>query len=87
MSYCWHQDLSDVFMSPCYTIYFKGVNYFVKKAALYIRPPEILIKYNGNEKWMFSIRSTFINKDIEFIPGEEFEESNTRKLEKNILKN
>ena len=27
------------------------------------------------------------NKDIEFIPGEEFEESNTRKLEKNILKN
>ena len=34
---------------------------------------------------MFSIRSTFINKDIEFIPGEEFEESNTRKLEKNML--
>ena len=53
----------------------KGVNYFVKKAAIYVRQPEVLIKYNENDEWVFSIRSTFINKDIYFISGVEFEES------------
>ena len=64
------------YLMRLFTIFFcfKGVNFFLKKAALLVRAPNILIAYDGNDKWSFRIRSTFKNTDTEFKINEEFEE-------------
>jgi hypothetical protein len=55
------------------------VNYILKKAAIFVKAPNILIAYDGNDKWSFRIRSTFKNTDTEFKLNEEFEEGTTFK--------
>jgi hypothetical protein len=50
------------------------VNFFLRKGALLVKAPNVLIAYDGNDKWSFRIRSTFKNTDTEFKLGEEYEE-------------
>ncbi len=52
----------------------EGVNFFLRKGALLVKAPNVLIAYDGNDKWSFRIRSTFKNTDTEFKLGEEYEE-------------
>jgi hypothetical protein len=53
-----------------------GVNFVLRKAVILIKAPDLLIDYdNIRANWSFKLKSMFININIEFRPGHEFEES------------
>ena len=56
----------------------KEVNYFLRKAALLIKAPEVIIDYDKlRNSWSFKVKSLFININNEFKPDHEFQESKT----------